>query len=45
MQAKDVEIDRDGLYERGILSGGIGWQIPRLPGLGEANWGRIFAAL
>jgi sugar phosphate isomerase/epimerase len=45
VQAKDVEIDRDGLYERGTLSGGIGWQIPRLPGLGEANWGRIFAAL
>ena len=45
MQAKDVEIDREGLYERGVLSGGIGWQIPRLPGLGEANWGRIFAAL
>jgi sugar phosphate isomerase/epimerase len=45
VQAKDVEINRDGLYERGSLSGGIGWQIPRLPGLGEANWGRIFAAL
>jgi sugar phosphate isomerase/epimerase len=45
VQAKDVEIDRDGLYERGVLSGGIGWQVPRLPGLGEANWGRIFAAL
>jgi sugar phosphate isomerase/epimerase len=44
-QAKDVMIDRDGLYERGTLSGGIGWQIPRLPGLGEANWGEIFAAL
>jgi sugar phosphate isomerase/epimerase len=45
VQAKDVEIDRTGLYERGILSGGIGWQIPRLPGLGEAPWARIFAAL
>jgi sugar phosphate isomerase/epimerase len=45
VQAKDVEIDRDGLYERGSLSGGIGWQIPRLPGLGEAKWPRIFAAL
>ena len=45
VQAKDVEINRDGLYERGSLSGGIGWQVPRLPGLGEANWGRIFAAL
>jgi sugar phosphate isomerase/epimerase len=45
VQAKDVEIDRNGLYERGSLSGGIGWQIPRLPGLGEADWGSIFSAL
>jgi sugar phosphate isomerase/epimerase len=45
VQAKDVEINRDGLYERGSLSGGMGWQVPRLPGLGEAPWGRIFAAL
>ncbi len=45
VQAKDVEINRDGLYERGSLSGGIGWQVPRLPGLGEAPWSRIFAAL
>ena len=45
VQAKDVQIDRDGLYERGTLSSGIGWQIPRLPGLGDANWSRIFAAL
>jgi sugar phosphate isomerase/epimerase len=44
-QAKDVEIDANGLYERGSLSGGIGWQIPRLPGLGQAPWSRIFAAL
>lgn len=45
VQAKDVQIDRDGLYERGTLSGGIGWQIPRLPGLGDANWHDIFSAL
>jgi sugar phosphate isomerase/epimerase len=44
-QAKDVLIDRDGLYERGTLSGGIGWQIPRLPGLGEAPWSTIFSEL
>ena len=44
-QAKDLEIDPDGLYERGTLSGGIGWQVPRLPGLGQAPWGRIFGAL
>jgi sugar phosphate isomerase/epimerase len=45
VQAKDVQIDPDGLYERGSLSSGIGWQIPRLPGLGDADWPRIFAAL
>ena len=44
-QAKDLEIDPDGLYERGALSGGIGWQVPRLPGLGQVPWARVFAAL
>ena len=39
-QAKDVMIDRDGLYERGTLSSGIGWQIPRLPGPGRRRLGR-----
>lgn len=45
MQAKDVMIDPDGLYERGTLSSGIGWQIPRLPGLGEVDWSVIFSGL
>jgi sugar phosphate isomerase/epimerase len=44
-QAKDLMIDRDGLYERGTLSAGIGWQIPRIPGLGEVPWRVVFAAL
>lgn len=44
-QAKDLEIDPDGLYERGSLSGGIGWQVPRLPGLGQVPWSRVFGAL
>ena len=44
-QAKDVLIDRDGLYERGSMSMGMGWQIPRLPGLGDANWREIFSNL
>ena len=30
-QAKDVQIDRDGLYERGSMSSGIGWQIRACP--------------
>jgi sugar phosphate isomerase/epimerase len=44
-QAKDLMIDRDGLYERGILSMGIGWQIPRIPGLGEVDWGIVHGEL
>ena len=45
VQAKDLTIDRDALYERGIFAMGIGWQIPRLPGLGDVDWGDLFAAL
>jgi len=43
--AKDLMIDRDGLYERGVLSAGIGWQVPRMPGLGEVDWPGFFAGL
>ncbi len=45
MQAKDVMIDRDGLYERGTFSSGIGWQVPRMPGLGDVDWRVIFSGL
>ncbi|MFL5209421.1 MAG: sugar phosphate isomerase/epimerase, partial [Microvirga sp.] len=45
VHAKDLVIDRDGLYERGILSLGMGWQIPRMPGLGDVNWSTVFSAL
>ncbi len=45
VQAKDLTIDREGLYERGVFAMGIGWQIPRLPGLGDVDWGDLFAAL
>jgi sugar phosphate isomerase/epimerase len=45
VQAKDLMIDRDGLYDRGTLSGGIGWQVPRIPGLGEVDWRVFFSAL
>ena len=45
VHAKDLMIDRDGLYDNGILSAGIGWQVPRMPGLGEVNWAETFAGL
>lgn len=38
VHAKDLEIDYEGLYEHGTISMGMGWQIPRLPGLGEVDW-------
>ncbi len=45
VHAKDLMIDREGLYENGILSAGIGWQVPRMPGLGEVDWSIFFSAL
>ena len=45
VHAKDLEIDRDGLYANGVMSLGMGWQIPRMPGLGEVPWNRFIAAL
>ena len=45
VHAKDMEIDRDGLYWNGVMSVGMGWQVPRLPGLGEVRWDRFVAAL
>ena len=45
VHAKDMEINREGLYQHGSMAAGIGWQVPRLPGLGEVNWSRFIAAL
>lgn len=45
VHAKDLEIDREGLYENGTISLGMGWQIPRLPGLGEVDWDRFLSTL
>ena len=44
-QAKDVMIDYGGLYENGSLSSGMGWQVPRLPGLGDVDWAVVFRSL
>ena len=43
VHAKDTKIDRDLIYERGIL--GLKWHIPKLPGLGDVQWGQFFSAL
>ena len=45
VHAKDLHIDREGLYNNGVLSQGMGWQVPRIPGLGDVDWQKFFAAL
>jgi sugar phosphate isomerase/epimerase len=43
--AKDMEIDREMLYQDGVLGCGFTWAIPRLPGLGAVRWPEVIAAL
>jgi sugar phosphate isomerase/epimerase len=43
VHAKDARIDHDRLYDRGIM--GLAWHTPKLPGMGDVNWGAFFSAL
>ncbi|HEU0205906.1 MAG TPA: sugar phosphate isomerase/epimerase [Pseudolysinimonas sp.] len=45
VHAKDLEVSAEGLYQHGVMSAGVGWQIPRLCGLGVVDWGAFFGAL
>jgi sugar phosphate isomerase/epimerase len=45
VHAKDLLVDYEQLYQRGVMSLGMGWQIPRLPGLGDVEWDRVLSAL
>jgi sugar phosphate isomerase/epimerase len=45
VHAKDLAIDREGLYQHGTFSNGIGWAVPRVPGRGDVRWDRFIAAL
>ncbi len=45
VHAKDMTIDREGLYQNGVLSLGMGWQVPRLPGLGDVDWAKFISTL
>ncbi len=45
VHAKDLHIDWEGVYNHGVLSQGMGWQVPRLPGLGDMDWKKFIAAL
>jgi sugar phosphate isomerase/epimerase len=43
VHAKDMRIDREKLDDVGVL--GLGWSTPKVPGLGEVNWGLFIGAL
>lgn len=43
VHAKDARIDVDALYEQGVM--GLMWHTPKLPGMGDVNWGQFFSAL
>lgn len=45
VHAKDMHIDHEGLYNHGVFAQGMGWQVPRLPGLGDVEWGKFIAGL
>ena len=45
VHAKDLSIDWEGVYQRGVFSRGMGWQVPRLPGFGDMKWDRFIGAL
>jgi len=45
VHAKDMHVDREMLYQKGVMALGMGWQIPRLPGLGDVDWPKFISAL
>jgi len=45
VHAKDARIDRERLDEVGILAHPLEYHTPKLPGLGEVDWGRLMSVL
>ncbi len=45
IHAKDARLDHKALQDHGVLSFPKLWHTPKLPGLGDVNWGRFFGAL
>lgn len=45
IHAKDLRVDRDRLDRVGVLANPNQWHSPKLPGMGDVDWGRFFAAL
>ena len=45
VHAKDVRLDRAKLDEVGILAPPLSYHTPKLPGLGDVDWGSFFSVL
>jgi sugar phosphate isomerase/epimerase len=45
VHAKDVRLDRSRLDDVGILATPLEYHRPKLPGLGDVDWGQFFSAL
>jgi len=45
VHAKDARVDRHRLAEVGILATPLEYHVPKLPGLGDVDWGAFFSAL
>jgi sugar phosphate isomerase/epimerase len=45
VHAKDAHVDRARLEEVGILATPLEYHLPKLPGLGDVNWGQFFSEL
>jgi len=45
VHAKDARVDSEGLYAHGILGLPPAYHTPKLPGLGDVDWGRLISVL
>lgn len=45
VHAKDVRLDKHRLDDVGIMATPLEYHVPKLPGLGDVNWGQFFSVL
>ncbi len=45
VHVKDVRVDRHRLNEVGILAHPLEYHVPKLPGMGDVDWGKFFSVL
>jgi sugar phosphate isomerase/epimerase len=45
VHAKDARVDRERLDEVGVLAAPLAFHTPKVPGLGDVDWGRFFSVL